>query len=332
MISVNNLLIDDCHRRLNYLRISITDRCNLNCLYCNPRIKTRKLLHKNILRYEEILRIIRIGVRLGITKVRVTGGEPLVRKGCCDFLDQVGAMEGIEDISLTTNGVLLKPYIDRIMAAGIRRLNISIDTLDRRKYEKITGEDVFHQVWEGIWTALEKGCNPIKLNIVALRGINDDELTALAKLSIHHPFHVRFIECMPIGRAMPADGRPLLSSEIQTRIRELGKLHPVGNAVHDGPAQRFKFENAIGEVGFISPLSRHFCSTCNRLRLTADGHILSCLLSDVCEDIKTPLRKGLLDEDLAKVFIRAVKRKPAAHAEILPSIMVQSESMNAIGG
>jgi GTP 3',8-cyclase len=332
MIPVNSLLIDGCRRRLNYLRISITDRCNLNCLYCNPRIKTRKLLHKNILRYEEILRIIRIGVRLGITKVRITGGEPLVRKGCFDFLDQVGGIEGIEDISLTTNGVLLKPNIDRIMAAGIRRLNISIDTLDRRKYEKITGEDVLDKVWEGIWAALEKGCDPVKLNVVALRGINEDELTALAELSIHHPFHVRFIECMPIGRAMPSCGPPLLSSEIKTRIRELGTLHPVNSAVHDGPAQRFKFENAIGEVGFISPLSRHFCASCNRLRLTADGHILSCLLSDVCEDIKTPLRKGLLDEDLADVFIRAVKQKPAAHAEIMPSITAQPESMNAIGG
>jgi GTP 3',8-cyclase len=331
MIPSNHQLIDGCHRRLNYLRISITDRCNLSCLYCNPRIKTQKLLHKNILRYEEILRIIRMGVRLGITKVRVTGGEPLVRKGCCDFLDQVARIQGIEDIALTTNGVLLKPHIDRIMAAGIQRLNISIDTLDRHKYEKITGEDVFNQVWEGIWAALEKGCNPVKLNVVALRGINDDELTALAKLSIDYPFHVRFIECMPIGRPMPSCGPPLLSSEIQTRILDLGKLHPVSNGVHDGPAQRFKFENAIGEVGFISPLSHHFCNTCNRLRLTADGHILSCLLSNVCEDIKTPLRMGLLDEDLMDVFVRAVKRKPAGRPDVLPAL-IQPEQMNAIGG
>jgi len=331
MTPARDLLIDGCHRRLNYLRISITDRCNLSCLYCNPRIKTQKLLHKNILRYEEILRIIRIGVRLGITKVRITGGEPLVRKGCCDFLDQVAGIDGIEDISLTTNGVLLQAHIDRIMAAGIRRLNISIDTLDRRKYEKITGADVFDQVWEGIWTALEKGCNPVKLNVVALRGINDDELTALAKLSIDYPFHVRFIECMPIGRTLPSDDPPLLSPEIRSRIRELGELHAVNKDIYDGPAQRFKFDNALGEVGFISPLSRHFCATCNRLRLTADGHILSCLLSNVCEDIKTPLRLGLLDESLTDVFLAAVKRKPAGRPDVLPAL-VQPEQMNAIGG
>lgn len=331
MTPAHDLLIDGCHRRLNYLRISITDRCNLSCLYCNPRIRTRKLLHKNILRYEEILRIIRIGVRLGITKVRITGGEPLVRKGCFDFLDQVAGIDGIEDISLTTNGVLLKQHIDRIMAAGIRRINISIDTLDRRKYEQITGADVFDQVWEGIWTALDKGCDPIKLNVVALRGINDDELAALAKLSMDHPFHVRFIECMPIGRAMPSGGPPLLYPEIRSRILELGELRPVNNGVYDGPALRFKFGNARGEIGFISPLSRHFCDTCNRLRLTADGHILSCLLSSVNEDIKAPLRMGLLDENLTDVFVRAVKRKPAGRTGVLQS-PVQPEQMNAIGG
>lgn len=326
-----DLLIDGRHRKLNYLRISVTDRCNLRCLYCNPRIKTQKLLHKNILRYEEILRIIRIGVRLGITKVRITGGEPLVRKGCCDFLDQIAGIDGIEDISLTTNGVLLKQHIDRIMSAGIRRLNISIDTLDRRKYEKITGADVFDQVWEGIWAALDKGCDPVKLNVVALRGINDNELASLAKLSMDHPFHVRFIECMPIGRTLPSGGPPLLYPEIRSCIRKIGELHPVSNGVNDGPAQRFKFANAPGEVGFISPLSRHFCDTCNRLRLTADGHILSCLLSNVCENIKAPLRMGLLDEDLTDVFVRAVKRKPAGRPDVLPAL-IQPEQMNAIGG
>ncbi|HMA67324.1 MAG TPA: GTP 3',8-cyclase MoaA [Desulfosalsimonadaceae bacterium] len=324
-------LIDQYRRNLNYLRISITDRCNLRCLYCNPAGTACKLAHEEILRYEEILRITRIAVRLGVNKIRITGGEPLVRKDCCAFLESLAGLEGLSDISLTTNGVLLSRYIDRIAATGIRRINISLDTLDREKYEAITGVDAFEQVWQGIESAYNKGLAPIKINVVVLNGINDQELTDLAALSFSYPFHIRFIEYMPIGRTRLCDTSPLLYPEIRNRLEQLGTLHPVERQENDGPAVRWKFAGAAGEIGFISPVSRHFCRQCNRLRLTADGRIRPCLLADISEDIKTPLRAGMLDTDLAEVFFTAVKRKPFAHAAEL-SPRDAGDSMVSIGG
>jgi GTP 3',8-cyclase len=331
MNPLNNQLIDPYQRPINYLRLSITDRCNLRCIYCSPEIISHKLHHRDILRYEELLRIIRIGVSLGINKVRITGGEPLVRKGCCDFLQQIARIEGIEDLALTTNGVLLKENIERLSDAGVKRLNISLDTLDRKKYARITGNDVFDQVWEGIMAAYQKGLSPIKLNMVVLSGINDEELTDFAKLSLEFPFHVRFIEYMPIGKPVDLSASPILLPAIRSRIESLGELIPLEKKIHDGPAARFRFRQAKGEIGFISPVSRHFCSECNRLRITADGHILSCLLSSISEDIKTPIRAGLLDEALAHVFISATQRKPMRRpAEI--SSLSQPEQMVSIGG
>lgn len=324
-------LIDRFKRHLNYLRVSITDRCNLGCTYCNPRSANKKLLHKEILRYEEILRIVRIGIHLGITKVRITGGEPLIRKGCCDFLKQLSAIDGLKDISLTTNGVLLKNHIDEIASAKINRLNISLDTLNREKYLQMTGQDAFEQVWEGIEAAHKKGFSPIKLNVVVINGVNDDDLIDMAKLSFDYPFHIRFIEYMPINKTPASLKDPLLLPDIKTRIQKLGELFPVKNDTNDGPATRYKFMNAAGEIGFISPVSNHFCKGCNRLRLTADGRILTCLLSDISEDIKTPLRSGLLDNDLADVFIKAVEQKPFQHAkDITP--LCQPAQMVSIGG
>ncbi len=328
---LKNTLIDSYQRPIHYLRISITDRCNLNCIYCNPEAKARKLDHREILRYEELLRIIRIGVSLGITKVRITGGEPLVRKGCGDFLKQISLIEGIEDLALTTNGVLLKDHIDRILDAGIRRLNVSLDTLDRNKYARITGSDKFDQVWSGILAAHQKGIRPIKINMVVLGGVNEDELVDFAKFSLDFPFHVRFIEYMPIGRPMDSNASPILLPAIKSRIETIGDLIPVEKGPHDGPAARFRFRRAKGEIGFISPVSRHFCASCNRLRLTADGHILSCLLSNISEDIKTPIRAGHLDDTLAKIFIRAAKRKPMKHPDKI-SALSQPEQMVSIGG
>ncbi len=327
----NHQLVDRFKRHLNYLRISITDRCNLRCIYCNPRSSKQKRPHKEILRYEEILRIVRIGIHLGITKIRITGGEPLVRKGCYKFLNQLTAIDGLKDVSLTTNGVLLKDHIDEIASAKINRLNISLDTLDREKYHQITGRDLFDQVWAGIETAHAKGFSPIKINVVVINGVNDDELADLAKLSFDYPFHIRFIEYMPIGKTPAAPAVPLLTPGIKTRIQALGNLIPVTSQTNDGPAMRFKFKDAMGEIGFISPVSNHFCKTCNRLRLTADGHILTCLLSDISEDIKTPLRAGLLDNDLADVFLKAVERKPFQHAENITPF-TQPAQMVSIGG
>ncbi|MBW2200684.1 MAG: GTP 3',8-cyclase MoaA, partial [Deltaproteobacteria bacterium] len=262
-------LIDKYNRNLNYLRISITDRCNLQCIYCVPRNLIPKLPHEQILRYEEILRIVRLGVRLGITKIRVTGGEPLVRKGVYDFLAELTKINGLLDISLTTNGILLKENIPKIISAGIKRINISLDTLDRKKFKEITGYDRFHQVWEGIELAQRSGIDPIKLNVVALRGINDDEFADIARLSFSYPFHIRFIEYMPIGSTRRRIDAPVLVPEIKNRLNVLGRLVPVENGMNDGPAERYKFEGSKGEIGFISALSHHFCDRCNRLRLTA---------------------------------------------------------------
>ena len=328
----NSNLVDRYSRNLNYLRISITDRCNLQCMYCVPREDIPRLRHAEILSYEEILRLVKIGVGLGISKVRVTGGEPLVRKGVYDFLEKLTRIQGLSDVSLTTNGILLKDNILKIKAAGINRINISLDTLNPEKYKKITGHDKFRQVWSGINLAREAGFAPIKLNIVALKGINEDELVDFAGLSLSNPYHIRFIEQMPIGAPLAKKGHNLLTPEIKTRIRVLGELEPIGKEINDGPAERFKFKDAEGEIGFIRPISRHFCGMCNRLRLTANGQLRSCLLSDRQEDLRGPLRSGCSDSELAEVFWEAVKHKPPEHQLNGKQDVKVAGRMIAIGG
>ena len=325
-------LIDPCNRHLNYLRISITDRCNLKCIYCVPRDLIPRLAHDEILTYEEILRLVRVGVKLGISKIRVTGGEPLVRKGVYDFLSELSRIEGLADLSLTTNAVALKDNLKKIKSAGIKRINISLDTLKREKFAKITGMDLFDQVWQGIEGAREMAFHPIKINIVALNGVNDDELIDMAQLSFDHPFHMRFIEYMPIGESQMGNGPLLLAPEIKKRISVLGNLIRVHNSINDGPAQRYRFEGALGEIGFIHALSHHFCDRCNRLRLTARGQLRPCLLSDHHEDVKGPLRNGCSDDQLAEIFFKAVRHKPSDH-----NLGVQNSSrvcgqMHSIGG
>jgi cyclic pyranopterin phosphate synthase len=305
-------LVDRCHRRLTYLRVSVTDRCNLRCAYCLPCEDIPRLQHAEVLRYEEILRVVRVAAGLGITKVRVTGGEPLVRKGIYDFLAQLAQIPGIRDLSLTTNGLLLAENADRLRSAGVARINISMDTLVPARYRDITGVDAFDRAWQGIRAAQAHGFHPIKLNVVAMRGVNDDELPALARLSLDSPLHVRFIEFMPIGRSR-FGGTPLLFPEIMERIGAVGRLLPVEGTPLDGPALRYRFDGAAGEVGFIPAISRHFCSRCNRLRLTADGHLRPCLLSDRQEDVKGPLRSGGTDDDIAAIFYQATQHKPSDH-------------------
>ena len=328
----NRKLIDAYNRRLNYLRISITDRCNLKCIYCVPEDLIPRLPHGEILRYEEILRIVNVGVDLGITKVRVTGGEPLVRKGVYDFLGQLTRIRGLRDVALTTNGIVLKQNIDKIKSAKIKRINISLDTLNREKYAKTTGLDKFQQVWQGIELAQKSGFDPIKINVVALRGVNQDELTSFARLSLSHPFHIRFIEYMPIGKAHMNFDPPLLIPEIKDRIATIGKLEEIQKDRYDGPAERYKFEGARGEIGFIGALSCHFCDACNRLRLTASGGLRPCLLSDHQLDIKGPLRNGCSNTQLADILLAAVSKKPSGHhLEINDPVGISSQ-MSSIGG
>ena len=325
-------LIDAYNRYLNYLRISITDRCNLKCIYCVPRDQIPRLSHDEILTYEEILRVVQVGVKLGISKIRVTGGEPLVRKGVYDFLSELSRLDGLADLSLTTNGVALKDNLNQIKSAGIKRINISLDTLKREKFFRITGRDRFHQVWQGIERAREMAFYPIKINVVALNGINDDELIDMAKLSFDQPFHIRFIEYMPIGQSQMGNGPLLLAPEIKKRISVLGNLVPVRNSANDGPAQRYRFEGALGEVGFIHALSHHFCDRCNRLRLTARGQLRPCLLSDLHEDVRGPLRSSCSDDQLAEVFFKAVSHKPSDHNLALQNPTRVCGQMYSIGG
>ncbi len=326
------MMIDRYKRNINYLRVSITDHCNLECIYCVPYGGSIKLPHKEILRYEEILRIIKTGIHLGISKVRITGGEPLARKGVYEFLSKLTRLDGLSDVSLTTNGVLLKENINRIKNAGIKRINISIDTLHKKKFKTITGHDYFHRVWEGINLALEKGFDPVKLNVVALPGINDDELTAFARLTLTNPFHIRFIEYMPIGTDIINKNKRLFVPEIKARLAETGEMIPVAKGINDGPVMRYKYKNAAGEIGFISPVSNHFCSTCNRLRLTAGGHLRPCLLSDRQLDIKTPLRSGASDKELSDIFLKAVACKTLEHNLTTANSSVIAGQMQAIGG
>jgi cyclic pyranopterin phosphate synthase len=301
-------------------------------MYCVPPDLITRLSHEDILTYEEILHIITIGIRLGITKVRVTGGEPLVRKGVYDFLAELTRISGLKDVSLTTNGIYLVDNIERIRSAGISRINISLDTLNPKKYRQITGRDTFARVWKGIETAQDMGFAPIKLNVVALNGVNDDELVDMAKLSFAFPFHIRFIEYMPIGQSRMGNGPLLLAPEIKNRISALGNLVPVENAKNDGPAKRYRFEGAKGEIGFIPALSQHFCDKCNRLRLTASGQLRPCLLSDHQEDIKSPLRSGCSDQELAEIYLRAVQHKPSDHNLAGHHVIRVCGEMRAIGG
>ena len=325
-------LIDPCNRHLNYLRISITDRCNLKCIYCVPRDHITRLSHAEILTYEEILRLVKVGIQLGISKVRVTGGEPLVRKGVYKFLSDLRRISGLADLSLTTNGVALRDNLEKIKSSGIKRINISLDTLKRQKFAEITGLDFFDQVWQGIERARKMGFHPIKINVVALNGVNDDELVDMAHLSIEYPFHVRFIEYMPIGDSQMGSPPLLLAPEIKKRISVLGNLIPIRNSLNDGPAQRYRFDGAPGEIGFIHALSQHFCDRCNRLRLTASGQLRPCLLSGHQEDIKGPLRAGCSDEDLAQIFFRAVRHKPTDHNLAVGNPSRVCGQMRAIGG
>jgi cyclic pyranopterin phosphate synthase len=324
-------LIDRCQRRLNYLRISVTDRCNLRCAYCLPSEDIPRLRHEDVLRYEEILRVARVAAGLGITKVRVTGGEPLVRRGVVDFLAELARIPGISDLSLTTNGLRLPEFAGPLRAAGVSRINISMDTLDPGRYREITGVDAFALAWEGIRAARDHGFHPIKLNVVAMRGVNDDELPALARLSLDSPLHVRFIEFMPIGRSR-FQGAPLLYPEIKERIGTVGRLLPVDGSPLDGPAHRYRFEGAPGEVGFIPAISHHFCSRCNRLRLTADGHLRPCLLSDRHEDVKGPLRSGATDAEIAEIFFQATRHKPTDHNLAVGEPAHVCCQMRSIGG
>ncbi len=332
-MGIGSIMLDRRNRRLDYLRLSVTDRCNLRCVYCMPCKGVPKLPHEEILSYEELHRLTRIAVGLGVRKIRLTGGEPLVRKGIWDFIARLSRLEGLRDLALTTNGVYLSDKIERLKSAGIRRVNISLDSLRRERYRAITGFDCLNQVMEGIRRAEEEGLDPIKINVVLIEGLNDDEVTDFGRLSLEYPYHIRFIEYMPLGGT--ARGGPLRhvpDDVVKARLETLGELEPVENLPLDGPAQRFRFAGARGEIGFISALSHHFCHACNRMRLVPSGRLRPCLLSDVEEDLKAPLRRGASDEELARIFLKAAAKKPASHGLAAETLLSVSGQMSDIGG
>ncbi len=330
-----NSLIDHHNRRINYLRISITDRCNLRCRYCMPEEGIALFGHDEILRYEEIFRIARLAARKGITKIRVTGGEPLVRRGVLELMRGLSRLEGIEDLSLTTNGILLADFSAALHRVGVRRVNISMDSLDPEKYREITRGGRLSRVWAGIAAARAAGISPIKINVVAIAGFNDTEILDFARLTLEHALQVRFIEFMPLGEAngwKPEQSLP--AAEIKRRIESFRVLEPVGNGRgrHEGPARLFRFSGAPGEIGFITPVSDHFCSSCNRLRLTADGKLKTCLFSDEETDLKSLLRAEASDADLERALDAAIAGKPLRHGGLAGVMKKCHRPMAKIGG
>ena len=324
---------DDCSREINYLRISVTDRCNLRCTYCMPREGIKPISHHEILRNEEIERLVRAAALVGINKIRLTGGEPLVRKGLLELIKLIAAVPEIDDIALTTNGVLLPDMAARLKEAGLKRVNISLDTLKPRRYEEVTRMGKIGDVWRGIEAALEQGFHPVKINVVAIRGFNNDEILDLVGLSFKYPLHVRFIELMPIGISDAwASYRHIPVFEIKDIIeRGMGKLQEVKRMDGNGPAKYYHLPGIQGSIGFISPVSDHFCSYCNRLRLTAEGRLRPCLYSNKEIDVKKPLRSNATDMELAKLFAQAIKLKPTRH-NIGEGWQEQDRIMSQIGG
>jgi len=326
-------LLDNHFRIINYLRLSVTDRCNLRCIYCMPEEGIRFIPHDEILTYEEMRYIVNLCIRKGIRKVRLTGGEPLVRKDIIKFIRRICSLGGLEEITLTTNGVLLKEFAAPLRDCGICRINVSMDTLKPERFRQIARRDYFRQVWEGIDEAERVGINPIKINVVALRGINADEIIDFARLTYRKPYHVRFIELMPVGEKNAWTAQRFISiREIQDRIQTLGPLDPVLSGSLDGPADRYRLKGAKGEIGLIGALSHHFCENCNRLRLTADGHLRGCLFSDYECDIKTPLREGKGDGYLLNLISETILNKPEDSGMGLITPRKCVRSMNSIGG
>ena len=306
-------LKDNYHRTIDYLRVSITDRCNLRCIYCMPSGGLIPIEHKEILRYEEIIRVIRIAAKIGVRKIRITGGEPLVRRNVVYFIASIKNIPGIEDLSLTTNGILLSRYAEELKSAGLDRVNVSLDTLKPERYREITRSGDLSLVLKGIEAIEKVGLNPIKINMVPICGVNSDEIEEFAKLTLKAAYQVRFIEYMPFGSEdMWSPEKFISTEEIKSIVEGIGPLIPA-KLRKSGPARYFRFENAPGVIGFISPISNHFCNECNRLRLTADGKLRPCLFSETEIDLKPALRGGSSDDEIERLIKLSIEVKPEGH-------------------
>jgi len=328
------MLKDTFGRQIEYLRISVTDRCNLRCVYCMPPDGIEKLEHDRIMHFEEIAEVVRVAAQYGVRAVRLTGGEPLVRKDLPRLVEMIAKIPGIEDVSLTTNGILLAHQAADLAAAGLKRVNVSLDTLNPEKFTRITRGGNIESVWAGIAAAEKAGLSPIKINAVAMRGVNEDELMAMALLAKEHPWKVRFIELMPVknqdswGAGFPNPEKAFISIHEMMQILESMKLEPLPREVGLGPAREFSVAGWMGNVGFISAVSEHFCAECNRLRLTADGNLRPCLLSDVEIPLLPALRAG---EPILPLLQRVLEIKPKGHT-LAENLAPNGRCMQQIGG
>jgi len=320
-------MIDGFGRKINYLRISVTDLCNLKCTYCMPERGVPKKEHSDILSLETIRRIAEAAVSLDITKIRITGGEPLVRRGILDLITEIAKLKdrGLKDLALTTNGILLKNYAEQLKKAGLDRVNISIDTLDPAKFKEITRCGQLKDVFEGIRAAKEARLFPLKLNVVLIGGFNDDEIEDFVRLTIEDDIEIRFIELMPMGEAGGWDKDHFLAgTEILERVPS---LIPVSFKGHGSVARLYRLPNSKGRVGLISPLSSHFCNFCNRIRITPDGKLKPCLHSNVEIDIK-----NYKENEMEKFLMDGIKAKPYRHCIQSDEYEPIIRNMHEIGG
>ncbi len=324
-------LSDSFQRPIDYLRISVTDRCNLRCIYCMPPQGIPLMAHSDILSYEEIYTVANAAAELGINKVRITGGEPLVRPRLAELIRMLSHITTIDDISLTTNGILLARYATELKAAGLHRVNVSLDTLQPDKFRRITRGGNLEDTLSGIEAANSAGLKPVKINMVVMAGINDDELLDFATKTINEGWHVRFIELMPSAGSETTTAQFVSEAAMRHRLALLGELEPCSAGIGNGPAKYFRLPNARGTIGFITPVSNHFCFRCNRLRLTADGKLRPCLLSEEEIDIKQPLRGGASPAAVKELIQQAVARKPRRH-QLAEGSVPHHQTFSQVGG
>lgn len=306
-------LTDSFSRVIDYLRISITDKCNLRCIYCMPSDGVAPAEHTDILSYEEIIRVARIAAGLGVRKIRLTGGEPLVRKNLAFLVASLKKITGIEELSLTTNGLLLAQHATSLAHAGLDRVNVSIDSLRPERFREITRGGDLDIVLKGLHAAEHAGLVPIKINMVPVRGMNEDEILDFARITIDSDHHVRFIECMPTGSvSFWSPQKYMTTDEIKDIIETLGPLTPV-RVRKNGPSKYYRLDGARGVIGFISALTHHFCKDCNRLRLTSDGKLRPCLFSETEIDLRSALRSGAPDQEIERLLRLSIEVKPKEH-------------------
>lgn len=313
-------------RKINYMRISITDLCNLRCVYCMPEEGVEKHAHTKNLSFEEIIGLIKAGVAIGVDKIRLTGGEPLVRHGIVDLVRQIGEIPEIKDLTMTTNGILLPKYAKDLKEAGLKRVNISLDTFDPEKYHKITRWGQIEDVLAGIEAAKAAGMHPIKINTVLIKGFNDDEIEAFVNFTKNQDVDVRFIELMPLGESSGfAEHQYLSNDEV---LRRMPELQPANESDKTGPAEYYQLPGAKGRVGLINPISKHFCAQCNRIRVTTDGKIKPCLHSNFEIDSSALRKEG---KSYQEILIQAIEAKPERH-HITEDDKHVLRNMNEIGG